>query len=486
MTTFLISLAILIGGYFIYGKIAEKIFGIEPSRPTPALTHADGVDYVAMPTWKVFLIQFLNIAGMGPIFGAIMGVMFGPAAFLWIVFGTIFAGAVHDFTAAMISLRSGGLSLPEIVGKELGPVVKQIMRVVTLVLLILVGAVFVLTPSEVVAGLTPGWFSMKLCAGLIFLYYILATMLPIDKLIGKIYPLFGAALLFMGLGLLVYMLASGIEIPDGITEGLYNRRPDASDGLHPLFPVLCISIACGAISGFHATQSPMMAKCLKNERLARPVFYGAMVTEGIIALIWAAAAIAFTGGYDGLAEYMATPGNSTGSFVTDVSFAWLGTVGGVIAIFGVVAAPISTGDTALRSARLTLAEAFNIPQQKFINRLLVCLPLFIITFILMFVDFEILWRYFAWTNQTLAVFTLWAATVYLARHGKFYMLTLVPALFMQMVTISYILLAPRPEGFGIGHTAAFVAAGLSCLVALGLFARWQLAPQASRRELIED
>lgn len=469
MTTFLISLAILIGGYFIYGKLAERIFGTDPSRPTPAVTQADGVDYVAMPTWKVFLIQFLNIAGMGPIFGAIMGVMFGPAAFLWIVFGTILAGAVHDFVAAMISLRSGGLSLPEMVGRELGPVVKQVMRVITLVLLVLVGAVFVLTPSEVVAGLTPEWFSMRLCAGVIFLYYILATMLPIDKLIGKIYPLFGAALLFMGVGLLGYLLFGGVEIPDGIAEGLYNRRPDADDGLHPLFPMLCISIACGAISGFHATQSPMMAKCLKNERLARPVFYGAMVTEGIIALIWAAAAIAFTGGYDGLAAYMAESGHSAGSFVTDVSFAWLGTVGGLLAIFGVVAAPVSTGDTALRSARLTLAEIFNLPQKKLLNRFLICLPLFAVTFVLMLVDFEVLWRYFAWTNQTLAVFTLWASTVYLARHGKFYWITLLPALFMQVVTVSYILLAPRPEGFGIDHTLSFVIATISCVATLGCF-----------------
>lgn len=469
MTTFLISLAILVGGYFIYGKLTERVFGIDVSRPTPAVTDADGVDFVAMPTWKVFLIQFLNIAGMGPIFGAIMGIMFGPAAFLWIVFGTIFAGAVHDFIAAMISLRSGGMSLPEIVGRELGPVVKQVMRVVTIVLLVLVGAVFVLTPSEVIAGLTPDWFTMKICAGLIFLYYILATMLPIDKLIGKIYPLFGAALLFMGIGLLGYMIFSGVEIPDGLSEGLYNRRPDAADGLRPIFPMLCISIACGAISGFHATQSPMMAKCLRNERLARPVFYGAMVTEGVIALIWAAAAIAFTGGYDGLAEYMATPGNSQGSFVTDVSFAWLGTAGGILAILGVVAAPISTGDTALRSARLTLAEIFNLPQKKLFNRFVICLPLFVVTFILMLVDFEVLWRYFAWTNQTLAVFTLWASTVYLARHGKFYWLTLVPALFMQMVTVSYILLAPRPEGFGFGHSLAFAVATLSCVTALGAF-----------------
>lgn len=469
MTTFLISLAILIGGYFIYGKITERVFGIEPNRKTPAITQADGVDFVVMPTWKVFLIQFLNIAGMGPIFGAIMGIMYGPAAFLWIVFGTIFAGAVHDYISAMISLRSGGLSLPEMVGKELGVVVKQIMRVVTLALLVLVGAVFVLTPSEVLAGLTPEWLDVKVCAGIIFLYYILATVLPIDKLIGKIYPLFGAALLFMGVGLLGYMLFSGVEIPDGMADGLYNRRADASEGLHPIFPMLCISIACGAISGFHATQSPMMAKCLSNERLARPVFYGAMVTEGVIALVWAAAAITFTGGYDGLTEYMATPGHSQGSFVSDVSFAWLGTAGGVLAILGVVAAPISTGDTALRSARLTLAEIFNLPQKKLINRFVICLPLFVVTFVLMLIDFEVLWRYFAWTNQTLAVFTLWASTVYLARHQKFYWLTLLPALFMQMVTVSYILLAPQPEGFGIDHTISFIIAAVSCIATLSAF-----------------
>lgn len=472
MTTFLISLAILIAGYFIYGKLAEKVFGILPERKTPALTMADGVDYVPMPTWQVFLIQFLNIAGMGPIFGAIMGVMYGPAAFLWIVLGTIFAGAVHDFISAMISLRAGGLSLPEIVGRELGPVVKNVMRVVTIVLLILVGAVFVLTPSEVIAGLTPDWFDMKACAIVIFIYYILATLLPIDKLIGHIYPLFGAALLFMGLGLLGYMLFSGVEIPDGLADGLYNRRADAATGLHPVFPMLCISIACGAISGFHATQSPMMAKCLTNERLARPVFYGAMVTEGIIALIWAAAAIAFTGGYMGLADYMAVPGNSTGKFVTDLSFAWLGTAGGVLAIFGVVAAPISTGDTALRSARLTLSEIFGISQKTLRNRLLICLPLFAVTFILLFVDFDMLWRYFAWTNQTLAVFSLWASTVYLARHQRMYLITLIPALFMQMVTVSYILLAPMPEGFGLGHSASYITAGVSCAATLTLFGLW--------------
>lgn len=472
MASFLIALAILVGGYFIYGRVAEKVFGIDPSRPTPAQQHADGVDTVLMPTWKVFLIQFLNIAGMGPIFGAIMGIMFGPAAFLWIVFGTIFAGAVHDFTSAMISLRSGGCSLPELVGNELGTTIRQVMRVFTLALLVLLGAVFVLTPSQVIAGMTPDWVDIRFCAILIFIYYILATMLPIDKLIGRIYPLFGAALLCMGLGLLGYMLFSGVEIPDGFTDGLYNRRADAATGLHPVFPMLCISIACGAISGFHATQSPMMAKCLKNERLARPIFYGAMVTEGVIALIWAAGAIAFTGGYQQLSEYMATPGNSQATLVSDLSFGWLGAVGGVLAILGVVAAPISTGDTALRSARLILAEIFHLPQKRLVNRLIICAPLFLVTFVLMLVDFEVLWRYFAWCNQTLAVFTLWACTVYLARHGRFYWITLVPAVFMQLVTISYILLAPVPEGFGVDHTLSYAIAAISCVVTIGAFARY--------------
>ena len=470
MTTFLICLAVLIGGYFIYGRVAERVFGTDPQRPTPAVTQADGIDYVPMPTWKVFLIQFLNIAGMGPIFGAIMGIMYGPAAFIWIVLGTIFAGAVHDFTAAMISLRSGGMSLPEIVGRELGAPAKHFMRVFTLVLLVLIGAVFVLTPSEVVARMTPDWFSVEIIAAIIFVYYILATMLPIDKVIGRIYPVFGAALLFMGIALLGYLLLSGVDIPDGMTDGLFNRRPDAETGLHPVFPMLCISIACGAISGFHATQSPMMAKCLKNERYARPIFYGAMVTEGIIALIWAAAAIAFTGGYDGIADYMATPGNSQGTLVNDIAFGWLGAAGGVLALLGVVAAPISTGDTALRSARLTLAEVLHLPQKSFRNRLVICAPLFALTFVLMLVDFDVLWRYFAWCNQTLAVFTLWACTVYLARHHKLYVITLIPALFMQLVTVSYILMAPVPEGFGVDHTLSFAVAGLSCLASLGAFA----------------
>ncbi len=470
MISFLIALAVLVGGYFVYGLLAEKVFGIDPSRTTPALERPDGVDYIPLPTWKVFMIQFLNIAGLGPIFGAIMGIMFGPAAFLWIVLGTIFGGAAHDFLSAMISIRKGGASLPEIVGDELGMTVRQVMRVFSIVLLILVGAVFVVTPSGLIASMTPDWMDARFWAIAIFIYYVLATMLPVDKLIGNLYPLFGGALLFMAVALLCTLLFGDVAIPDGFADGLHNRKPDGAS--QPIFPMMFVSIACGAISGFHATQSPMMARCLKNERLARPVFYGAMVAEGIVALIWAAAAIAFTGGYEGLQEYMAAEGHSAGSLVHDISIGWLGTVGGVLAIIGVVAAPITTGDTALRSARLIVADMTGFPQKKAWKRAVLCLPIFGVTFALMLIDFNVLWRYFAWSNQTLSVFTLWAVTVYLARHGKHYIISLIPALFMSVVCVSYILFAPSPEGFGLDYTLAVgIGAGVAVIM-LAMFGSW--------------
>lgn len=463
MTSFLIALAVLIGGYFIYGLLVEKIFGIDKNRPMPAYTKQDGVDYVPLPTWRVFLIQFLNIAGLGPIFGAIMGIMFGPAAFLWIVLGTIFAGAVHDFISGMISIRAGGASLPEIVGHELGGGVKQVMRVFSLALLILVGAVFVLQPANLVAALTPDVLDKTFWVAAIFIYYILATMLPIDKLIGQLYPIFGFALLFMAVGIMGVLIVGDVVIPDGLLDGLHNRYPAETAGSHPIFPMMFVSIACGAISGFHATQSPMMARCLKNERLARPVFYGAMVAEGIVALIWAAAAIAFTGGYEGLAQYVAEHGSDSSSLlVNQISITWLGAVGGVLAILGVVAAPITTGDTALRSARLIAADFLRFDQSRLWKRLAVSLPIFLLCYLVMQIDFMVLWRYFAWCNQTLAVFTLWAVTVYLSRHGKTYVITLFPALFMTVVSVSYILYAPRPEGLGLDLS---IAVGAGCLTA---------------------
>lgn len=449
MITFLIALAVLIGGYMIYGTLVERLIGCDPKRVMPCDALRDGVDYIPLPTWKVFLIQFLNIAGLGPIFGAIMGAMFGPAAFLWIVFGTIFAGAVHDFVSGEISIRRDGASLPEIVGEQLGMSVKQVMRVFSLVLMVLVGAVFVLTPAGLIASMTPDWLTTEIIVGVIFLYYMLATVLPVDKLIGNLYPIFGFALLFMAAGIMGTMIFGNVNIPDGMSEGLYSRMGEAA----PLFPMMFVSIACGAISGFHATQSPMMARCLKNPRHARPVFYGAMVAEGIVALIWAAAAIAFTGGYGELSEYVAKAGGA-GALVHDISIAWLGTAGGVLAILGVVAAPITTGDTALRSARLIAADFMKIDQKPILKRLLVSVPIFIATFLIMQVDFQILWRYFAWCNQTLAMITLWACSVYLARKGLAYWLTALPAMFMTCVCVTYILFAP--EGLGLPYAAAVI------------------------------
>lgn len=480
MTLLIVSLFALVGGYALYGFLVERVFGIDAKRLMPAHTRCDGVDFVEMPTWRVFLIQFLNIAGLGPILGAIMGVMFGPAAFIWIVAGTIFGGAVHDFISAMMSVRSGGDSLPELVGRELGPVVKQILRFVSTVLLILVGAVFILTPAGILDGMTPQWANTTFWIALIFLYYIAATLLPIDKIIGRFYPILGFALLFMAAGLLFALFFGGNVIPDGFSEGLQSRH--SSSETHPLFPMMFVSIACGAISGFHATQSPMMARCLKNERLARPVFYGAMIAEGVVALIWAAAAIAFTGGYSQLQEYMTT--HTAGELVHDVSVEWLGTFGGILALLGVVAAPITTGDTALRSARLIVADFMHIDQSKFLKRMVITIPIFVLTFALMMLDFNVLWRYFAWTNQLLAAFTLWASTVYLARHGRAYVITLVPALFMTSVVVTYLFTAPSPEGFGLSLDKASLIAVLTDIVCLGLFIRYKIL--LAKGKVIDD
>ncbi len=480
MTAFLISLAVLVGGYFLYGLLAEKVFGTDPARTMPAYSKTDGVDFMPMPTWKVFLIQFLNIAGLGPIFGAIMGVMYGPAAFIWIVAGTIFGGAVHDFISAMMSIRSDGESLPELIGRQLGMPARQIMRLLSIVLLVLVGAVFVITPSNLMASMTPGWAGTGFWMAVIFAYYLLATLLPVDKLIGRFYPVFGFALLFMAAGLSAVLIFGGHSIPVDFAGGFDSRY--GNDGVHSVFPMMFVSIACGAVSGFHATQSPMMARCLKNEKLARPVFYGAMVAEGIVALIWAAAAITFTGGYDGLREYMATH-NGAGDLVHDISVGWLGTVGGILAILGVVAAPVTTGDTALRSARLIVADMLHISQKPLLKRLLVSLPLFAGAFILMMIDFNILWRYFAWTNQCLAAITLWGCTVFLARAGRAYVLTLLPAMFMTDVVVCYIFFAPRPEGFGLGMPVAASIAAATVVLATAMFALWLRRRPALSRQL---
>lgn len=466
MISFVIALCVLIGGYFIYGKIVSRIAGEDASRITPVKTKADGVDYVELPSWKIFLIQFLNIAGLGPIFGAIMGVMYGPAAFLWIVFGTIFAGGVHDYLSGLMSLRQDGASLPEIVGSQLGNKMKNLMRGFALMLMVLVGAVFVYNPADLLARLTPDILNVTFWVVLIFVYYIAATLLPIDKLIGKLYPLFGFSLLFMAIGICIMLFFNGSEVPE-IWEQFYNHKPNSE--VNPIFPMMFVSIACGAISGFHATQSPMMARCLKTEKHARPIFYGAMVAEGIVALIWAAAAIAFTGGYGELQEYIGT--GTPAVLVDSLSKNWLGAFGGLLAILGVIAAPITSGDTALRSARLIASDFLNVNQKTIVKRFAVSIPIFVLCFVIMLLPYDALWRYFAWCNQVLAVFTLWTASVWLASRKSNYFIALLPALFMTAVTVSYIIYAPEGlqgianELFGIEIPYMFA---LSCGIISGL------------------
>lgn len=447
MYSFLICLAALVLGYFFYGKFVEKVFGPDPSRITPAVAKADGVDFVPMPTWKVYMIQFLNIAGTGPIFGAIMGAKFGPSSFLWIVFGCIFAGAVHDYFTGMLSMRHGGAGIPEIVKQYLGKGTHAVLLVFSLVLLLLVGTVFVFSPAIILDDMAPiggGDSSIMIWVGIIFVYYIIATLLPIDKLIGRFYPIFAFALLFMALALCVCLFGKWPAIPE-IWDGLGNRGPSIGLKGQPIFPCLFITIACGAISGFHATQSPLMARCVKNEKLGRPVFYGAMITEGIVALIWAAVSSYFF--FDGGAAAVGSDlSASAPAVVTKVSRNWLGLFGGILAILGVVAAPITSGDTAFRSARLIVADFLHLEQKKHLNRLIIALPLFAVASLLLWYNiadengFNTIWRYFGWANQTLACFALWAATAWLTiNRGKlYYLITMLPAAFMTSVTVTYI------------------------------------------------
>ena len=458
MVTFLCAIVILIGGYFLYGKLAEKVFRPD-QRPTPAMAHPDGVDYVPMKTWRVFLIQLLNIAGTGPIFGALMGAVFGPVVFLWIVLGSILGGAIHDYMSGMISVRMNGASISEIVGKYLGRTAKQVMRVFSVVLLILVGAVFTTSPAELLARLTPEWMNGTFWVIVILIYYLLATLLPIDKLIGKLYPIFGMVLAVMAVGIIVGLIAGGYQLPE-LT--LVNQHPD---GL-PVWPFMFVTVACGAVSGFHATQSPMMARCLKQEKDGRKVFYGAMIAEGVIALVWAAAGVAFYGATGGLQQALAEL--SPSGVVYDISVALLGVVGGAIAVVGVVVCPISSGDTAFRSARLTLADWFKIDQSRLTRRLAITLPLLAVGALLTQVNFDIVWRYFSWSNQTLAMMTLWAAAMYLARNGRKWWhsaMCAVPAAFMSGVSCTYILMAE--EGFQLSEAISYpigAAFALGCAV----------------------
>ena len=435
MISFIVSIIALVVGYMIYGKVVERIFGPDESKQTPAKRLSDGVDYIEMDWKKTFLIQFLNIAGTGPIFGAVAGAMWGPAAFIWIVFGCIFAGAVHDYLIGMMSVRRDGASVAELVGENLGNGAKQLMRVFSVVLLVLVGVVFVTSPAAILHNLIDSVPTLAF-VGIIIVYYIIATVLPIDKVIGKIYPLFGVCLLIMAVGIGVGLVVQGYDIPE---IAFHNFHPKGTS----IFPYLCISIACGAISGFHATQSPMMARCIASEKEGRRVFYGAMISEGIVALIWAAAAMSFFGGTEGLGVALSNGGAAV--VVNKISATVLGKVGGVLAILGVVACPITSGDTAFRSARLTIADAIGYKQGPILNRFVVAIPLFVIGVALCFIDFNILWRYFSWSNQTLATIALWAGSKYLANQGKNYKIAMIPAMFMTVVVTSYIIIAP--EGF---------------------------------------
>ena len=481
MITFVLSLFALVIGYFIYGRIVERIFSPD-NRPTPAVSMADGVDYVVLPGWKVFMIQFLNIAGTGPIFGAIMGAKFGPSAYLWIVFGCIFAGAVHDYLSGMLSMRHGGAGLPELVGAYLGKRTKKVMLIFSVFLLLMVGAVFVYSPAIILGKLCSDSITwVYIWCIIIFIYYFLATMLPIDKIIGRIYPLFAVAMLFMAIALMVVLFIKWPSLPE-LSDGLKNMNPSAGS----IFPCLFITIACGAISGFHATQSPLMARCIKSERQGRPLFYGAMITEGIVALIWATVSMYFF--YGGAAQELGvTPNQQAPEVVTTVSQGWLGLFGGALAILGVVAAPITSGDTALRSARLIIAEFLHLEQHSIRKRIYICIPVFAVTLGLLWYNiadengFNIIWNYFGWANQTLAVFTLWAITVYLARKNKFYWITLFPAMFMTAVCTAFLLISDNAFGLPamVGNIAAiiiFITSGL-------LFAIWKVkATQPIQKE----
>ena len=477
MITFSLSFIALILGYVLYGKFISRMFGPD-DRVTPAVAKADGVDFIVLPNWKVFMIQFLNIAGTGPIFGAIMGAKFGPVAYLWIVLGCIFAGATHDYLSGMLSMRHDGASLPELIGKYLGKTTKAIMLVFTVLLLIMVGTVFVYSPAEILhtmGGETMMW------VGIIFVYYIIATMLPIDKIIGKIYPLFAFSLLFMAAALMIVLFVKMPHLPE-LWTNFYNMGKEAQPEkwTDAIFPALFITIACGAISGFHATQSPLMARCVKSEKMGRPIFYGAMITEGMVALIWATVSMWFfygdpTPGYELIAGAEKGFYTSAPAVVNLVCNDWLGVVGAILAMLGVVAAPITSGDTAFRSARLIVAEWLKLNQRPIAKRLIICIPMFGLSIAMLIWQienpdgFNTIWQYFGWSNQALSVFTLWTLTVYLVRNKKPFWITLIPALFMTTVCSTFLMVSkiafnlPGSIGYPIGLASLVVAIVWFCV-----------------------
>ena len=465
---FILAVAMLIVGYLVYGKFVEKVFGIKPERATPAKLKNDGVDFVAMPKWKLWLIQLLNIAGVGPVFGPILGALYGPVALLWVIFGTIFAGAVHDYFSGMLSVRYGGANVPDIVGYNLGKGAKYVMRVFATILLLLVGVVFATAPAGLLAKLTAGYFdnnlTMTFWIVIIFAYYFLATIVPIDKIIGRIYPIFGALLIIMAIGVTIglFVYKSG----DFYSWCEFDVNPHPKE--LPIWPLVFITIACGALSGFHSTQSPLMARCLENESEGRMVFYGGMVAEGFIGLVWVTVGMTF---YPTAQELMNAGGPA--SVVFESCRELLGPIGGILAILGVVILPITSGDTAFRACRLTIAEAVHTEQTKPTKRLLIAVPVFIIGILLSQVDFNVIWRYFGWSNQSLAAIALWAAAAYLYRRNKLHWIASIPATFITSIAVAYILYEPN-MGFGIDLTVSNgvgIVFGLACLVALLIFGK---------------
>jgi carbon starvation protein CstA len=442
--TFLLSIVVLIAAYFIYGKFVERVFDPIESRKTPAYANADGVDYVPMNKHKNALIQLLNIAGTGPIFGPIMGVLFGPVAFLWIVLGAIFAGATHDYLTGMISIRNRGAHIPELAGKFLGAFSRHIVNIFALLLLLLVGTVFVTTPASLLSILVNGKVALWVIIAVIFVYYFLSTILPIDKIIGRLYPYFGAVLLLGTIGVGVALLFSDYKIPE---LSLQNMHPDNL----PIFPILFFTITCGALSGFHATQSPIISRTVQKESQGRYVFYGMMIAEAVIAMIWAAAAMSLLDGQT-LNEFIKT--GTPSSVVNEVSMTLLGAVGGTIAVLGAIVLPITSGDTAFRAARSIIADYLKIDQSKMVKRLLIAIPLFIVSALLTQIDFNLLWRYFSWANQATAAIALWIATMYLFIKGKNYIISLVPALFITYMVFVYIL--NQKIGFNLDLNVSYI------------------------------
>ena len=461
MISFIISIVVLIIGYLIYGRVVENIFSPD-DRKTPAFAMEDGVDYIPIKTWKALLIQLLNIAGTGPIFGALMGACFGPVVFLWIVFGAILGGAVHDYMSGMISERNSGASIAELSGIYLGKPALYIMRGFSVLLLLLTGTVFVTSPAALLAQMTPKSLSYMFWIVVILIYYVLATLLPIDKIIGRLYPIFGAVLIIMAVSIGgVSLFGTDYQIPE---ISLADLHPENL----PIWPFMFITVACGAISGFHATQSPMIAKCITSEKEGRKVFYGAMIIESVIALVWAAAGVAFYGGTEMLHETLSTSGQS--GTVYEISNTMLGPVGGILAIIGVVVCPVTSGDTSFRSARLILAESFNLDQKVMRNRLIITIPLLGIGALLTQLDFNVLWRYFSWSNQTLAMISLWVATAYLIKNAKkkySSLITALPATFMSAVSVTYILMAE--EGFKLSAWVAYPVGICFAAVLFGIY-----------------